>query len=445
MLNAKNMSRLKLRSLHLSIKRRPAFYLIVLILVLLVTPSRADKDDWIFSDFTINHEPVHFMFDSGSEGSYLFRSAAERLGIKIIPTASVTPPPSGVQVVSTEPLIVTFGDATAKKSIYVGDAPPHMPQGIDGIIALDLLTPHSGDVMLIDMDKHLFSPITFPTDIGRWSKWKMVPGPKVPMFECGDGEKIGIDTGATAGVYLSPKKWEKWRSQRYSQPASIDGYFSLDGKMHVSEEMRARKLTFGDFTLTDVPVRLETQSATNLFKGYDAIIGSFALYQIKVIIDRQHNTIYTLSNAGSPPPYDWNRLGAVFVPSDLVKSDDLTAHVVPGSPAYLAGIRDTDVLEKVDDLDVTRWKTDPTVLLLMFPAFRKQLVQRFDTLDLVICESFTRSGRKSQLRQTSTCFGGSAPVCSMSPFRCRGLLIHGSTQFGGGPVHDRWTKRYIDF
>jgi len=129
--------------------------------------------------------------------------------------------------------------------------------------------------------------------------------------------------------------------------------------------MRARRLSFGNFALNDVAVRvLDAPATARLFKGYAAIIGSYALYQMKVIIDRQHNTIYTLPNSGNPPAYNWNRLGAVFVPDDLVKSNDLTAHVVVGSPAYKAGIRDNDVLEKVDDLDVTKWKTDPTVLPL---------------------------------------------------------------------------------
>src|SRR5690242_15954824 len=45
-------------------------------------------------------------------------------------------------------------------------------------------------------------------------------------------------------------------------------------------------------------------------------------------------------------------------------NDDLIAHVVDGSPAHEAGIRNGDVLLKIADLDVTRWRTDPTVLPL---------------------------------------------------------------------------------
>jgi len=45
-------------------------------------------------------------------------------------------------------------------------------------------------------------------------------------------------------------------------------------------------------------------------------------------------------------------------------SGDLVAHVVRASPAYEAGIRNGDVLLKVGDLDVTKWRTDPKVLPL---------------------------------------------------------------------------------
>ena len=56
-------------------------------------------------------------------------------------------------------------------------------------------------------------------------------------------------------------------------------------------------------------------------------------------------------------------MGAVFVPQGD-ESDLLTAQVLPQSPAYQAGIRNGDVLLKIDDLDVTKWRTDPNVLPL---------------------------------------------------------------------------------
>jgi serine protease Do len=53
----------------------------------------------------------------------------------------------------------------------------------------------------------------------------------------------------------------------------------------------------------------------------------------------------------------------VFVPTNA-QSNDLTAQVVDGTPAQAAGIRVGDVLLKIDEVDVTKWRTDPTVLPL---------------------------------------------------------------------------------
>ena len=41
-----------------------------------------------------------------------------------------------------------------------------------------------------------------------------------------------------------------------------------------------------------------------------------------------------------------------------MESDDLHAHVLDGSPAYEAGIRDGDILLAVDAADATKWRTN---------------------------------------------------------------------------------------
>ena len=98
---------------------------------------------------------------------------------------------------------------------------------------------------------------------------------------------------------------------------------------------------------------------------YAATLGLFALLRLSIVVDGKGGKVYLKSHARPerPNPYEYNRLGAVFVPANL-QSNDLVAHVVQGSPAYEAGVRDGDLLLRIGELDVTKWQTDPRVLPL---------------------------------------------------------------------------------
>ena len=96
---------------------------------------------------------------------------------------------------------------------------------------------------------------------------------------------------------------------------------------------------------------------------YEATLGFAALKRLDIIIDGKHGIAYLRSKTTLPLPYAHNRIGAIFVPQDM-QSNDLVAHVVNGSPAYEAGIRNDDVLLKIGELDVTKWRTDSNVLPL---------------------------------------------------------------------------------
>ena len=72
---------------------------------------------------------------------------------------------------------------------------------------------------------------------------------------------------------------------------------------------------------------------------------------------------YVKAHGMASAPYRHNRLGAVFVPRRQT-ADELVGQVLGGSPAHDAGLRSGDRLVAIDDLDVTRWRTDPDVLPL---------------------------------------------------------------------------------
>jgi C-terminal processing protease CtpA/Prc len=99
------------------------------------------------------------------------------------------------------------------------------------------------------------------------------------------------------------------------------------------------------------------------FPNYEATLGLFALTRFDIVIDGKNGHLFTRAIRRPKSRYAYNRIGAVFVPRDA-NSNDLVAHVMEKSAAYRAGIRDGDILVRIGNLDVTKWRTDPKVFPL---------------------------------------------------------------------------------
>ena len=165
----------------------------------------------------------------------------------------------------------------------------------------------------------------------------------------------------------NPEQWRAWKAAHTNQPMTMAAYYTPNPGLVVSEEGWADKILLGSLPLTEVPV-MEADSGEIALHSppdaqFEATLGFAALKRLDFLIDGKRGVVWLRPKKTQPMPYWHNRLGAVFVPKDL-QSDDLVAHVVIGSPAYEAGIRDNDVLLKIGNLDCTKWRTDPNVLPL---------------------------------------------------------------------------------
>jgi Aspartyl protease/PDZ domain len=307
----------------------------------------------------INGQPVIFIFDTGSDNTFLFRLGAERLGLKIKHDDFVGPMKPGYfwYDVTEE---FTWG-SSKKIRLPVTDDIPGCPPSFDGIINWQVC---SNLVFQIDTDRRVggFSP-ELPLDLKSWSKWKLVPDFPVMAFECSNGSesaRIGIDTGSDAGVWLSATRWQRWRGERAGLAATLVGAVNMAGETMVNEELRARTIRIAGITLNDMPVS-SIPPSIHIFDGCDAVFGLGVFGQLRLVVDGTNGRLYTKPSTNSQTEYAYNRLGAVFPPKDRA-NDDLIAHVIKDSPAYRAGIRDGDILLKIGILDVTVWRTDPYIL-----------------------------------------------------------------------------------
>lgn len=336
---------------------------LVALTVALVAGCRASlerSDQGLWFNARINGQPVKLVFDTGSNFSVLHRKSAERLGLKIIkrPTDAPAPKPGQIAPDRTEEFALTLcGTELPKCTFGVIDIPDYVRTNFDGFMSWGDLR---DNVIEIGHDGGVWRVLPkLPADLSGWQRWKLASDEGLLVFECGNGAapvRIVIDTGSPFGVELNPERWRDWRAAHVRRPTTMEAAYSPVVGHVVYEVSRAEEIELGGIRFPDVPV---SECWLGGFQRYDAVLGMFALTRLKVIIDGKDGALYIRPVARPSAMYKYNLLGAVFVPPDPEKDDELIAHVSEGSPAYVEGIRDGDRLLKIGEEDVTTWRTDP--------------------------------------------------------------------------------------
>lgn len=324
-------------------------------------------EDRIWADGTINGHRVRLGFDTAASDPILFRSTAERLKLKIIdPSADFQPPPGQVAAGYTEPCDFAFGTLQARGKFRVVDFPPELSSKAEGVLSWSLFR---DKILSIDAGRQRVQiGDDLRENVVGWQKFRLRIDTRSLGFKVADEDarqnSVYVDTGSEGGVALHPSFWKEWAAKHTNQPATLTATFTPAVGLTVHRELWASQISIGSLVLKDVPVSSEDEAHTlTVMPDHAATLGVFALRRMDLVVDGKNGVVYAHPRAEEVPPYAHNRLGAVFVPRNM-QSDPLLAHVAPGSPAHLAGIRDNDVLLKVDDLEVTKWRTDPQVMPL---------------------------------------------------------------------------------
>ena len=324
-------------------------------------------EERILLDATINGKPVRLVFDTGASDLILFKEGAERLGLKVTePPSDLRLAPGEVAVGTTEECDFVLGSTRARTSLKVFDPPSFLRTRADGAVGWRQIRYNT--IQIDARQKTATWLDQAPAETSTWLKFRIRSQSRILGLEIPDKEQkegvLTVDTGSFCGVAMSPQRWQAWKAAHTNEPATLmAGYMPGAGTV-VVEENWARELTFGPLVLTEVPVMpanvAEQAMGTSDFEGS---VGMAALSRLDLIIDGTLGIAYLRPRTGPAPPYQHNRLGAVFAPSST-QAADLVARVIEGSPGYLAGIRNGDVLLAVGDLDTTKWRTDPKVLPL---------------------------------------------------------------------------------
>ncbi len=343
---------------------RKIFIAFSLFLGVLVSP--ADERIWVGAK--INGKPARLIFDTGADRVILFRRGAERLGLRITNSPLDFLPPPGAAIMGvTERCQITLWRTSHIASLASVEIPAYLHTRADGVVGWQ---PISQNIVMIDATALSVKFLKrVPAEASAWTRLRVQTNSGHLFLKvCHEGSReadILVDTGSEDGVALSAQRWGEWKAVHTNQPAStLDSYFMPGAGLVVKETMWAEELSLGPLRLTDVPI-LEANPAQSAShpSEFEASLGLAALKRLDIIVDGKRSLAYLRPKETRATAPEHNRLGAVFVPLDS-RSDDLIAHVIAGGPAHDAGIRDGDVLLKVDGLDVTDWRTDQAILPL---------------------------------------------------------------------------------
>jgi len=329
---------------------------------------QSSDDRIVVNETSINGKPVHLAFDTGAGVTFIYRIVAERLGLRFSMPPLDTKIPTGETLVGkTEIVNFHAGGWTTTAALGVVDQPTGLANDYDGFIGWGGI---QDNFFTFDFSKgklNIDSTGKIPTPAAEWQQLQIRKGSKTLILEipssADQARCILADTGSDSGIDLAPVRWREWRSTHPHAPTTLDAYYNPGAGLVLREVCWAKELDVGPLKLTDVSVQEADTAEVSPNPDLEATMGLAAMKRQNIVVDGKNGIAYFSLHQLPATPFQHNRLGAVFIPSDL-QHDPLEAHIIAGTPAYLAGVRDGDQLLKIDALDATKWRTDPTVMPL---------------------------------------------------------------------------------
>lgn len=320
-------------------------------------------DEWLIVNVGVNNQTVPLLFDTGTSETLLFERTADRLGLEVeAPSPDLKSEPGKVLMGTTETSQFTIGGVTHETKLRVFDFPDYVNAPFEGILAWADV---KDSIIQVNADSGSLSILpSLPHDIDQWTKWELVKDTRLlrisPPRDQRSDNYLFIDTGGSSlGIELNSLRWKDWRSKHKKEPYIFVADYTPASGIRVQEVRWAQTLVvYGGIVFKNVPVSEYKAFSNSERSNHKATLNLFALNRLELIIDGRQGHCYFRTIGNSDSKYEYSRLGAVFIPREPT-SNDLIAHVVRHSPAYRAGVRNGDILLRIDNINFGNWRSDP--------------------------------------------------------------------------------------
>lgn len=190
-----------------------------------------------------------------------------------------------------------------------------------------------------------------PKQVKKWDKIPLVSNTDYLQILNPNGKLTIIDTGAPHTVYISRKRWARFKEDYPDAFVSVySGYSPAAGGYYAYECMNIKSFRVGSLVLNNV-IACESfidKQLMGINHEIDLMLGLDAMKEHSFWIDSQGKSLYfkkVADASGSQQTY--NLVGAAFIPSPD-GSPPLTAKISEWSPAWNAGLRTGDIIVAIN-------------------------------------------------------------------------------------------------
>jgi tetratricopeptide (TPR) repeat protein len=310
----------------------------------------------------INGKPVGLFLDTGTFARFvLFEDALPLLGLKN-PHPGLVPASTGPGVLS--PIVgpacawSILGTNFDALSAILADVPLFPGEDYAGIVGWSAMR---DNIWVFDLARGKVATVKeVPAEARNWQRFEIGTFHNVLLLRskpaAGSDICIAIDTGLPDGLELPPALWKAWKARHVDAEMAVREDHMIGKKWPFSEWAWANKIQMGSVELHDISIGETDEAYLNEAPtGTVFAIGLEGLKRMELVVDGPHQVAFLRPNPEPALPPQHNRFGAIFYQL-YSKSGDLIAYVAERSPAARAGLRNGEVLSKIDGEDaISLW------------------------------------------------------------------------------------------